>query len=91
MIMSESGHEAAHHSNIQCSFHLSVFLDSTQYLDPDFLHLHDLKLNFLKLVAGGKTIVLMTTTITRARKIINVVDFVVFDVYSVETFPFLCL
>ena len=46
-------------NNIQCSFHLSVFLDSTQYLDPDFLHLHDLKLNFLKLVAGGKTIVFL--------------------------------
>ena len=45
---------------------LNIFLDSSQYLDPDFLHLPDLKLNFLKLVLVlvGITIILMTTLIT---------------------------
>ena len=45
---------------------LNIFRDSSQYLDPDFLHLPDLKLNFLKLVLVlvGITITLMTTLIT---------------------------
>ena len=37
---------------------LCVFLDSSQYLDPDFFNLHDLKLNFLKFVLVGTYIIL---------------------------------